>query len=48
MERAHAPVNHVTAAAIRNQSSALGATYFPIAAGPGPPSSASASAIAGT
>ena len=38
----------MAAAAIRNQSSALGATYFPIAAGPGPPSSASASAIAGT
>ena len=48
IDKAHAPVSHVAAAAIRNQSSALGATYFPIAAGPGPLSSASASAIAGT
>ena len=36
------------AAAIRNHKSALGATYLPIAAGPGPPSSARASANAGT
>ena len=48
IDKAHAPVSHVAAAAILNHNSARGATYFPIAAGPGPPSSASASANAGT
>ena len=48
MDKAQAPVNQVAAAAMRNHSRALGATYLPIAAGPGPPSSAKASAKAGT
>ena len=45
---AAAPVSQVTTAAQRNHSSARGATYLLIAAGPGPSLSAAASASAGT
>ena len=44
---AAAPVNQVSNAAQRNQSNARGATYLPIAAGPGPSLSAAAVASAG-
>ena len=45
---AQAPVSQVATAPQRNHNNARGATYFPIAAGPGPPSSAAASFMAGT
>ena len=46
--RYRAPETQVTTAAHRNHRRARGATYLLMAAGPGPPLSALASAMAGT